>query len=55
MLKQSDNIYRFATKFGVVAGLLLCVETIMTATSIFGAIGLLLQVAHPWNYYYYYY
>lgn len=38
MLKQSDNIHRFATKFGLLAGILLCVEAILTTTSIFGAL-----------------
>lgn len=48
MLKQSENIYRFATKLGLLAGLLSCVEDIMTATSIFEGIGLLLELTHPW-------
>lgn len=50
MLKQSDKIYRFATKFGLLAGILLCVEAVMTATSIFGALCFLLRVTYPWNY-----
>lgn len=49
MLKQSDGIYRFATKCGLLEGLLLCAEGFMIAMSIFVAIGSLLQVMHPWN------
>lgn len=46
MLKQSDSIHRFATKFGLLAGIRLCVEAIMTSKSIFGALGFLLQATY---------
>jgi len=47
MLKQSANIYSFAIKLLLLAGLLLCVEALMTDMSVFGGIGLVLEVTHP--------
>lgn len=47
MLKQLDSTHRFATKFGLLAGILSCVEAILTPTSIFGALCFLLQVTYP--------